>query len=181
MKKPNRSNFQENVDQMSIQQLVFSIVSLGLEIQLFKISVCVHAQSLQLCQMLCNPMDCSSPSSSVNGILQARILEWVALPSSRGFSRPRAQTHSPTSPVLQVEFLPLSHWVSPLNCQVSFKENWEITSFKLEFLRGTFTCEGFLKAVLYFLLKSSQLSVHVHYQYLSTFGYKEKVDNTALE
>ena len=37
---------------------------------------------------LCDPMDCSPPSSSVQGILQARILEWVAMPSSRGSSRP---------------------------------------------------------------------------------------------
>ena len=41
----------------------------------------VHAQSLQLCLTLCDPMDCL-PGSSVHGILQARILEWVAMPSS---------------------------------------------------------------------------------------------------
>ena len=41
---------------------------------------------------LCVPMDCDLPGSSVHGILQARILEWVAMPSSRGFSRPRDQT-----------------------------------------------------------------------------------------
>ena len=38
------------------------------------------------CVQLCNPMDCSPPGSSVHGILQARILEWVAMPSSRGAS-----------------------------------------------------------------------------------------------
>ena len=45
--------------------------------------VCVHAHLLQLCPTLCDPMDCSLPGSSVHGILQARILEWVAMPSSR--------------------------------------------------------------------------------------------------
>ena len=45
---------------------------------------CVHAKSLQSCLNLCNPMACSPPGSSVHGILQARILEWVAMPSSRG-------------------------------------------------------------------------------------------------
>ena len=40
-----------------------------------------------------DPMDCSLPDSSVCGISQARILEWVAMPSSRGFSLPRDQTH----------------------------------------------------------------------------------------
>ena len=39
------------------------------------------------------PMDCSLPGSSVHGILQARILEWVAVPFSMGFSQPRDQTH----------------------------------------------------------------------------------------
>ena len=43
-------------------------------------------------QILCDPMDCSPPGSSVHGILQARILEWVAMPSSRGSSRPRDWT-----------------------------------------------------------------------------------------
>ena len=40
----------------------------------------------------CDPMDCSLPDSSVHGILQARILEWVAMPSSRGYSPPRNRT-----------------------------------------------------------------------------------------
>ena len=42
---------------------------------------------------LCDPVDCSLPGSSVHGILQARMLEWVAMPSSRGSSWPRDQTH----------------------------------------------------------------------------------------
>ena len=40
---------------------------------------CVCAKMLQLCPTLCNPMDCSLPGSSVHGIFQARILEWVAI------------------------------------------------------------------------------------------------------
>ena len=43
----------------------------------------------QSCPTLYAPVDCSPPGSSVNGILQARILEWVAIPFSRGSSRPR--------------------------------------------------------------------------------------------
>ena len=43
-------------------------------------------------QILCDPMDCSPPGSSVHGILQARILEWVAMPSSWVFSQPRDWT-----------------------------------------------------------------------------------------
>ena len=46
----------------------------------------------QLCPTLCDPTDYSLPGSSVHGIFQARILEWVAISSSRGSSRPRDQT-----------------------------------------------------------------------------------------
>ena len=52
----------------------------------------MHATSLHSCPTLCDPMDCSLPGSSVHGILQARLLEWVAMPSSGGCSRPRDQT-----------------------------------------------------------------------------------------
>ena len=50
------------------------------------------AKSLQSCLTLCDPMDCSQPGSSVHGILQARILEWVAISFSRGSSQPRGWT-----------------------------------------------------------------------------------------
>ena len=46
----------------------------------------------QSCPTLCDPMDCSLPGSSVHGILQARIIEWVAASSSRESSQPRDQT-----------------------------------------------------------------------------------------
>ena len=52
----------------------------------------VPAKLLQSCPTLCKPMDCSPPGSSVHGILQARVLEWVVMPSSRGSSRPRDLT-----------------------------------------------------------------------------------------
>ena len=52
-------------------------------------TTCVYAQ---LCPILCDPMDCSLPDSSLHGILQARILEWVAMPFSRGSRQPRDQT-----------------------------------------------------------------------------------------
>ena len=47
----------------------------------------VCAESLQLCLTLCIPIDCSPPVSSVHGILQSSILEWFAMPSSRGLSQ----------------------------------------------------------------------------------------------
>ena len=52
----------------------------------------VKVSVTQSCPTLCNPMSCSPPASSLHGILQARILEWVAIPFSKGSSQPRKQT-----------------------------------------------------------------------------------------
>ena len=60
---------------------------------LFWVAVCACILSLlQSCPTLCDPMDCNLPGSSVHGILQARILEWVAISFSRGSSQPRDRT-----------------------------------------------------------------------------------------
>ena len=50
-------------------------------------NACMHAKSLQSCPTLCDPMDSSPPGSSVHRILQARILEWVAISFSNSHSR----------------------------------------------------------------------------------------------
>ena len=55
------------------------------------VSVCVCSVA-QSCLILCGLMDCSPPSSSVHGISQGRILEWIPMPSSRGSSQPRDRT-----------------------------------------------------------------------------------------
>ena len=68
-----------------------------------KACVCVCLKSLQWCPTLCDPMDCSSPGCSVYGILQARILEWVVMPSSGDLPLPRIE---PGSPALQADSLP---------------------------------------------------------------------------
>ena len=57
------------------------------------LSNAMHTWSLQSGLTLCNPMNCSLPGSSVHWILQARMLEWVAMPSSRGSSRLRDWTY----------------------------------------------------------------------------------------
>ena len=56
------------------------------------VDLILHAKSLQSCQTLCDPMDFNPPVSSVHGILQARILEWVAIPFSRRSSQLRDRT-----------------------------------------------------------------------------------------
>ena len=61
------------------------IASNNLEVTVISLKS-VPAKSPQLCSPLCNPVNCSPPGSSVHRILQARILEWVAMPTSRGSS-----------------------------------------------------------------------------------------------
>ena len=51
-----------------------------------------ESEVAQSCLTLCNPMDCSLPGSSVHGIFQAVVLEWIAISFSRGSSQPRART-----------------------------------------------------------------------------------------
>ena len=82
---------------------------------------CMWAKSLQLYLTLCDPVDCSSPCSSIHRFLQARILEWVAVPSSRGSSRPKDGTHISWCLLYWQAALPLGHLGSlhvPLDEQV---------------------------------------------------------------
>ena len=53
---------------------------------------CVGAKAVQSCLTLCDPTDCSPPGSSVHELVQVRMLQWVAVPSSRGSSPSRDQT-----------------------------------------------------------------------------------------
>ena len=87
---------------------------LSTEIELFRtfrcqMHVCMHAQR---CPTLCDSRDRSPPGSSVHGMLQARVLERVAMPSSRS-SQTRDQPVSLVEPALQADSLLLSHWGCP--------------------------------------------------------------------
>ena len=85
--------------------------AVGIDVDKEYINWCFrHVQSFN-CVQLCYPMDCSSPGFSVHGILQARILEWVAISSSQGSSWPRDQTLI-SSPVFSDSLL-LSHLGNP--------------------------------------------------------------------
>ena len=68
----------------------------------------MSAQSLQSCLTLWNPIDCSPPDSSVHGILQARILEWVAISFSSGSPDPGIKLMSLMSPALAGRFFTTS-------------------------------------------------------------------------
>ena len=74
------------------------------------------AKWLQSCPTLCDPMDCNPPGSSVHGILQARILELVPIPSSRGFPNPGIEPASLVSAALAGRFfIPSTTWEATLN------------------------------------------------------------------
>ena len=86
-------------------------------------STCACGLSLQSCLTLCNPIDYSPPGFSVHGILQAGILEWIAMPSSKGSSWPRDWTHeSCISYIAGGFFTHWATWEAPvLNTDNSFK------------------------------------------------------------
>ena len=69
-----------------------------------------HDRVAQSCPTLCDPMDCSLSGSSVHGIFQARVLEWIAISFSGGSSDPGVE---PGSPALQQTLYRLSHQGSP--------------------------------------------------------------------
>ena len=59
---------------------------------MFAMPICKCAKLLQSCLTLCHPVGYNLPGSSVHGILQTRVLEWIAIPFSREFSKPRDRT-----------------------------------------------------------------------------------------
>ena len=74
---------------------------------------CLHAKSLQSCLILCNSKDCSLPGSSVHGVLQGRILEWVAMPSSKGSSWTKDWTRVSCSSCTAGGFFTAKPWGNP--------------------------------------------------------------------
>ena len=85
--------------------------------------VCVHAcmlQLLQSCLTFSDPLDYSPPASSVHGVLQARILEWVAMTSSSGSSQPREQTRVSSVSCIAGGFFTLEPPGKPFRAHIFF-------------------------------------------------------------
>ena len=100
--------------------------------------VCMHALLLQSCLALCGSVDHSPPYSSVHGILQARILEWVAIASSRGSFPPRDWTQVSCSFCIAGGFLiaepPRKPIFSYIDTQIWLYDlKWIECCFKLKF------------------------------------------------
>ena len=128
------------------------------------VCVCARAKLLQSGPTLCNPMDCSPPGSSVHEILQARILEYVALSSFRGPSRPRDWTHISHGPALQANSLQLSYLESLLMSFICLKQ---IFGFLLSLGKKrsmSVLCEGCSDSLPHLLL-------WIHFQFLSLLCY----------
>ena len=75
----------------------------------------MHAKSLQSCLTLYHPVDCSPAASSVHGILQARILQWVALPSPEDLPDPGTEPVSVMSPARWMGSVPPAPGGKPLS------------------------------------------------------------------
>ena len=87
----------------------------------------MHLCVRQSCPTLCNPMGYSPPGSSVHAILQARILEWVAMSSSKGPSQPRDQTSVPCVFYIARRFLTTSATWEALKCRTNPQKDVLVT------------------------------------------------------
>ena len=82
-----------------------------------------ESEVAQPCPTLCDPMDCSKPGSSIHGISQARILEWIVNSFSRGFPQTRDQTRSPALWADALPSEPSGNHIPLGNCKVKKKKN----------------------------------------------------------
>ena len=90
--------------------------------------VCMHATSLQSCLTLWDPMDYSPPGSSVHEILQAKILEWAAMPSSGGIFLIQGWNLHPLSLVLAGRFFTISTtWEAPCHLDLANSNFLQVT------------------------------------------------------
>ena len=106
----------------------------------------------QSCLTLCDPVDCSPPGLSVRGILRTRILEWVAIPFSRGSSPPRDRTHATCI------------W----SIGLPGKSQWEVLTSKWFQLFSFFSDLSLIIVFLSYLKLHGKQQVFVHLKNLST-------------
>ena len=96
------STFKGNVGEKKKQNSLYRLWNFSLNLKLYEYKNLLfiiygnasytESEVAQSCPTLCNPMDCSLPGSTIHGIFQARILEWVAISFSRRSSQPRDWT-----------------------------------------------------------------------------------------
>ena len=137
------------------------------------ISWCVHAKWPQSCLTLCDLIDCSLPGSSAHGILQARTLEWFAMPCPRGSSHPGIEPTSPAFPALQADSLPTEPpgklWCNYASIKFCvFKKHTYINIFIPHAgLFCFFSVFFFLVPEFYFTILSILLQTDIHFFHFS--------------
>ena len=139
--------------------------------------VCVSS-----CVRLCDPMACSPPGSSIHGILQARILEWVAMPSFMGSSQPRDQTQgSLMFPTLAGRFLPLVPSGKPQgNANQDHNKRWfcpnrmTLKKKKIQLLRRNWSSDTLLVNI------NIQIQINVFYTYILVYTHTHMQTNDSL-
>ena len=105
-----------------------------------KVKVWSESEVTQSCPTLCDPVDCSPPGSSVRGILQARILAWVAISFSRGSSRPRDRTR-----VSQIAGRHFTIWATKGGINITFEDTESRAMENIKFMTQQ-VCINLLKA-----------------------------------
>ena len=136
---------------------------------------CVHAKLPQSCPTLC---ECSPPGSSVHGILQARILEWVAMPSSRRSFPPRNWTHISGVSCLSGRFFihcatweTLSKYWAGQNFHLGFSmrdyENQKCTFWPTKCITKTFSW--------FLFIRISLVSLHFYHFFFDSNAEKKKL------
>ena len=130
--------------------------------------LCVCAKLLQLCLTPCDRMDCSPPGSFVHGILQARILEWVAMPSSGDLPDPGIEPVSLSLLRWQVGSLPLAPPPNDLFHLANWKGKWWGSSL----LRWNGTV--LFSTVLVAIIKKKGKNLNAHQQGLNTSFLTQK-------
>jgi len=105
---------------------------------------------LQSCWPLCDPTDCSSPGLSVHGIIEARILKWVTMSSSKGFSWLRDWTHVSCGSCIKGRFFPTNatweanassaYWLAYLSIKIQAAHFLIITSNWAQRIFREYTC-----------------------------------------
>ena len=135
------------------------------------LSAAAAAKSLQSCPTLCSPMDHHPPGSSVHGILQARILEWVVVTFSRGSSQPRDRTQVSC---IMANSLPAEPQGKPKNTGVGSLSFLQRIFQTQELNQGLLHC----RQILYQL--SYQRSPRIRQGFIFTYDSKVYLTRTAF-